>query len=222
MKRIMKNKNISKFVTSLIYIGLGISLIIKPDLVENLFAYLLAAAAIIAGIVHLAVYLFTSVETRIAEDTNGFALGVSLIILGIFVLFKSTMFIILIPFILGFMITFKGVEGIQNILNLRKFGYPVQKSVLIVSLVITAFGLLVMINPFSTMRLLLMMLGAGLLISGLFDIIADIIFTHRLKNDPQPPQTPQAPAEPQPQPLAEPVEFKGEAAEIPFLEVPEE
>lgn len=184
----MKNKNISKFITSLIYIVLGAALIVEPALVENMFSYLLAGAAIIVGLLKLVSYLFTKVETRIEEDTNGFALGISLMILGVFVLMDSAMFIMLIPFVLGFMITFKGIEGIQNILNLRKFGFPIQKGFLLVSLVIAAFGILVMINPFSTKKLLLVMLGIGLVVSGLFDVIADIIFTHKMKKGPQEPE----------------------------------
>ena len=70
----MKNKNISKFITSLIYIVLGAALIVEPALVENMFSYLLAGAAIIIGLLKLISYLFTKVETRIEEDTNGFAL----------------------------------------------------------------------------------------------------------------------------------------------------
>ena len=125
----------------------------------------------------------TKVETRIAEDTNGFAIGISLILLGLFVLMKSTMFIILVPFVLGFMITFKGIEVMQNVLNLTKFGFGYQKGVMIVSLVITIFGIIVMVNPFSTMKILLVMLGIGLLSSGVFDLIADIVFTKTLKKD---------------------------------------
>lgn len=177
----MKNKNISKFVTSLVYIALGAALIAEPRLVEDMFSYLLAGSAIVIGLLKLVGYLITKVETRIAEDTNGFALGLSLMILGAFILMESAMFIMLIPFVLGFMITFKGIEGLQNLLNLRKFGYGMNKGLLIVSLVITGFGILVMINPFSTKKALLAMLGIGLLVSGVFDIIADAVFTHKLK-----------------------------------------
>ncbi|MBR4411275.1 MAG: DUF308 domain-containing protein [Firmicutes bacterium] len=177
----MKNKNISKFVTSLVYIALGAALIAEPRLVEDMFSYMLAGAALIIGVLKLIGYLVTKVETRIAEDTNGFALGLSLMILGAFILMESAMFIMLIPFVLGFMITFKGIEGLQNLLNLRKFGYGMNKVLLIVSLVITGFGILVMINPFSTKKVLLAMLGIGLLVSGVFDIIADAVFTHKLK-----------------------------------------
>ncbi len=182
----MKNKNISKFATSLVYIVLGVALTVQPKLVEDMFSYLLAGSAIIIGVLKLIGYLVTKVETRIAEDTNGFALGISLMILGGFILMESAMFIMLIPFVLGFMITFKGIEGIQNLLNLRKFGYGMNKVLLIASLIITGFGILVMINPFSTKKVLLAMLGIGLLVSGVFDIIADAVFTHKLKKGVKP------------------------------------
>ena len=218
----MKNKNISKFVTSLIYVVLGAALIVEPRLVEEMFSYLLAGSAVIIGLLKLVGYLFTKVETRIAEDTNGFALGLSLMILGVFVLMDSAMFIMLIPFVLGFMITFKGIEGIQNILNLKKFGFPLQKGFLFASLIITAFGILVMINPFSTKKLLLTMLGIGLVVSGLFDIIADIIFTHKMKKGVKPQESAIAEAVESVQEKAEDimedfVEFKSESSDTPTL-----
>ena len=179
----MKNKNISKFVSSLIYILMGLALIMKPGLVEDAFCYILAAAAILMGIVKLIAYMATKVETRIAEDTNGFAVGISLILLGLFVLMKSTMFVLLVPFVLGFMITFKGIEGIQNVLNLKKFGFGYRKGVMAVSIIIVIFGIVVMVNPFSTLKVLLVMLGIGLLASGVFDLLADMVFTRTLKKE---------------------------------------
>ncbi len=179
----MKNKNISKFVSSLIYILMGLALIMKPGLVEDAFCYILAAAAILIGIVKLIAYMATKVETRIAEDTNGFAVGISLILLGLFVLMKSTMFVLLVPFVLGFMITFKGIEGIQNVLNLKKFGFGYRKGVMAVSVIIVIFGIVVMVNPFSTLKVLLVMLGIGLLASGVFDLLADMVFTRTLKKE---------------------------------------
>lgn len=174
-------KNFSKFATSLIYIALGCALIFKPALVENAFSTLLAAAAILIGILKLVGYLFTNVQTRIADDTNGFAIGSSLILLGLFVLMDSTMFIMLVPFVLGFMIAFKGIEGIQNLLNLQKMGIPMAKGYLVASIVIALFGILVMLNPFSTRRILFSLLGVGLLVSGLFDLLADAFFTCKVK-----------------------------------------
>ena len=178
----MKNKNISKFVISLVYIILGIALVIKTNLVEDVFCYALAGCAVIVGVIKLAAYMITDVDDRIAHDTNGFAVGVCLIILGIFVFFKGTMVIMLIPFALGFMITFKGIEGIQNVLNLKKLGYDYSKPMLIISLAIALFGVLIMYNPFATAKVLFQMMGIGLVVSGAADLVADIIFTGKLKD----------------------------------------
>ena len=175
------NKTVSKFVSSLIYVLFGLALLLKPLLVEDLLCYLLAGAAVIIGVVRIIGYLMTNIEERIVEDTNGLAVGMSLIILGIFILLKGTMFIMLFPFVLGFMITYKGVEGIQNAVNLKKFGYPAPMATLIVAAIITVFGIIVMMNPFATAQALFRMLGIGLFVSGLVDIIMDIIFTAKVK-----------------------------------------
>ena len=52
---------------------------------------------------------------------------------------------------------------------------------LIVAAVITVFGIIVMMNPFATAQALFRMLGIGLFVSGLVDIIMDVIFTARVR-----------------------------------------
>ena len=188
------NKTVVKFASSLIYVLFGVALIMKPLLVEDILCYLLAGAAAIIGIVRIIGYLFTKVEDRIMQDTNGLAVGLSLLILAIFILMKGTMFIMLFPFVLGFMITYKGVEGIQNVVNLKKFGYPAPMVTLIVASVITVFGIVVMMNPFSTALALFRMLGIGLFVSGLVDIIMDIVFTIKVRKG-KPEAAEEAPAE---------------------------
>lgn len=175
------NKTVAKFVSSLIYVLFGLALLLKPLLVEDLLCYLLAGAAVLFGVIRIAGYMVTKVEDRIVEDTNGLAVGLSLLILGIFILLKGTMFIMLFPFVLGFMITYKGVEGIQNVVNLKKFGYPVPMATLVVAAIITLFGIIVMMNPFSTALGLFRMLGIGLFVSGIVDIVMDVIFTAKVR-----------------------------------------
>ena len=52
-----------------------------------------------------------------------------------------------------------------------------------VSVIIVIFGIVVMVNPFSTLKVLLVMLGIGLLASGVFDLLADMVFTRTLKKE---------------------------------------
>ena len=113
----MKESNMMKFVTSFIYILFGLALMLWPQTVENIICTMLAVCVIVFGVLKLIGYSVTKVESRIMDDTNGFAAGISLVIFGIFLWFKGTIVIALIPFILGFMITYKGLEGIQNVIN---------------------------------------------------------------------------------------------------------
>lgn len=177
----MKKVNAMKFVTSLIYVLFGLALMLWPQRVEDMICTILALCVMVLGISKLIGYSVLKVESRIADDTNGFAIGASLIVLGIFLWLKGTVIIALIPFILGFMITYKGLEGVQNVINFRKFGYGTSKAVLTSSIIITLFGLMVMMNPFSTARLLFFMLGLGLFVSGLSDFVSDVFFTRKLK-----------------------------------------
>lgn len=177
----MKNKNLTKFVTSLVYILLGLALIIWTSKVDTAICTILAVAAFVVGGFKFLAYFFTKVENRIENDTNGFAVGMSLIILGIFILLKGTMIIVLVPFILGLMITYKGLEGVQNVINMKKMGKGFSKGILILSAIVTGFGLLVMINPFATAKILYLMMGIGLFISGFSDLIADIVFSKSLR-----------------------------------------
>ena len=77
----MKNSGASKFITSFIYILFGLALMVWPQRVESVICTILAVCVIILGIAKLIGYSVIKVESRIANDTNGFAVGISLVIL---------------------------------------------------------------------------------------------------------------------------------------------
>lgn len=114
----MKNQNTSRFISSLIYIAMGLVLIIYPTVIGDTICYMLSGAAVVVGVLQIIGYAMTTVETRVLENNNGLAFGIILILLGVFICLKKELVISMIPFILGFMIAVKGVTGIQNAVNL--------------------------------------------------------------------------------------------------------
>jgi uncharacterized membrane protein HdeD (DUF308 family) len=177
----MQKQNQIRFISSLIYIALGLVLIVYPEAVGESICTVLGGAAIIMGILNVIGYAMTTVETRVTQNTNGLTTGIVLALLGIFIIVKSDLVISLIPFILGFMITVKGVSGIQNAVNLKRLGYESLKGGMISSIVIMVFGIVMMMNPFSTAKLLFIMIGIGLLASGIADMIANLMISRMLK-----------------------------------------
>ena len=177
----MKNKNTSKFVSSLIYIALGLILIVYPTLIGETICWMLSGAAAAMGVIHLIGYAMSKGGSRSDEGANGLATGMVLLLLAVFIVIKEEFVISIIPFILGFMITVKGVIGVQSAINLKRLGYGNFKGSLISAILVTLFGIVMMLNPFSTVKILFTMIGIGLLISGIVDMAANFVMAREMK-----------------------------------------
>lgn len=178
----MKTENTSKFISSLIYVALGLVLIVYPTLIGETICWMLAGAAFAMGIVHLVGYTRARSDAGRESGGNGLVSSVILLLLGLFIILRQEFVISIIPFVLGFMITIKGVIGVQNAINLKRFGYGSFKGSLIAAILVMVFGIVMMLNPFSTVKLLFTMIGIGLLTSGIVDIVANITVTRHMKN----------------------------------------
>ena len=176
----LKNKNTSKFISSLIYAALGLVLIVYPTLIGETICWMLAGAAAAMGAVNLIGYAMSKGDAPSDESSDGLATGIVLLLLAVFIVIKSE-FVISIPFVLGFMITVKGVVGVQSAITLKRFGYGSFKGSLIAAVLVMAFGIVMMMNPFSTVKVLFTMIGIGLLVSGVVDIAANIMMTREMK-----------------------------------------
>lgn len=177
----MKNKNTSKFISSLIYAALGLILIVYPTLIGETICWMLAGAAAAMGVINLIGYAMSKGGTQSDESSGGLVTGVILLLLAVFIVIRQEFVISIIPFILGFMITIKGIVGVQSAINLKRFGYGSFKGSLIASILVMIFGIVMMLNPFSTVKILFTMIGVGLLTSGIVDIAANIVMTREMK-----------------------------------------
>lgn len=99
----------SKYIVSLIYVVLGAIIIAQPTIIGKSFCIILAVTLAIIGGASIASYILTKVEHRVAEGNNGLAYGIILIVLAVFIMLQQELVISLIPFILGLMITIRGV-----------------------------------------------------------------------------------------------------------------
>lgn len=176
----MKNKNTSKFISSLIYAALGLVLIVYPTLIGETICWMLAGAAAAMGVINLIGYAMSKGGTQ-PDESSGLVTGVVLLLLAVFIVIRQEFVISIIPFILGFMITIKGIVGVQSAINLKRFGYGSFKGSLIASILVMIFGIVMMLNPFSTVKILFTMIGVGLLTSGIVDIAANIVMTREMK-----------------------------------------
>ena len=63
---------------------------------------------------------------------------------------------------------------LQNTIDVARTGYEKWWAVFILSIVNIAIGIIVLVNPFETATLLIRIIGAGLVYSGLSDLVATL------------------------------------------------
>lgn len=174
----MRKLNWSGLLLDLIYIALGVVFIIHPEGVESILCYILAAAVAVIGLMYLIGFFIQKADESGHREGNGFAFGILLIILAIFIVVKQTLVISLVPFLFGVMVAIRGLMVIQGMFLMRRLG--INPLIPLVSgLVTMGLGLFVMLFPFETATVLFILIGVGLLVGGLTGIAQEVLSWHR-------------------------------------------
>lgn len=173
----MRKLNWSTILLDLIYILLGIVFIIRPTGVESVLCYILAAAVAVIGLLYLLGYIIQRTDEHGHRQGNGFALGILLIIMAIFIISKQELVISLVPFLFGVMVMIRGLMVIQGAFLFRRLGLHIGIP-LGTGLITMALGLFVMLFPFSTATMLFVLIGSGLLVGGFTGIAQEAMTWH--------------------------------------------
>ena len=176
----MKKLNWASIVLDLVYIALGIIFMIRPEGVESVLCYILAVSVGVIGVLHLIGYIIQRADESGYRQGNGFAFGILLIIMAIFIIVKQDLVISLVPFLFGVMVMIRGLMIIQGVFIFRRMGFGVAIP-LATGLLTMALGIFVMLYPFETATLLFILIGAGMLVGGITGIIEEVILWHLMR-----------------------------------------
>lgn len=175
----LKNVRKNYLLASIFYILLGIVLVIMPETTTKTIWYSFGAIMVVVGVVYTINY-FTreTVPNTIKYDL---VIGLIGIVIGLFTFIKVNVVISIIPVILGFAIVITGIIKLQNALDLKRIGYARWNIILIFALINIVFGIVLLANPFASAKILVILIGIGLMFSGVTDIASNVIFTSQLK-----------------------------------------
>lgn len=176
--KFLKSLKINALVTAILYILIGLLFVLLPDEVTQFITLIVGVALVIAGIVYIIDYFRRwDIEYR----SNGLAIGILLLFAALFLFLQSNLIVTAIPILLGFAVVVSGTIKLQNAIVLNKTGDNMWKPVLVLALVSLALGIVFMINPFATTRVLVILIGVGLMLSGLSDLVIIILMSRRIR-----------------------------------------
>jgi uncharacterized membrane protein HdeD (DUF308 family) len=171
MKDIIKKKEIKGILGSLLLIVLSVFLMLKPIEIIGSLIKVIGMILLICGVFDFANYFVNKKEESLFD--YGLVKGIIEITIGVLFIFKYDLLINLFPCILGLIIVFINIFKLQTAISLKEFESNYMTGVIISSLSII-LGLVIVINPFETIEVVIIVSGAVLLISELSNIIYSI------------------------------------------------
>ena len=149
---------------SVLFMILGLLLIIWPATVRAVICYILGAVFVIFGIIKLFRFF------RSKENAVSLAIGIVCTILGIFVLVRAQALALIFSVIAGIAIIFDSIIRLQGAFAAKKEGAASWKKGLVIALILLAFGIFLLFDPFAGLDAAAIVAGIVLLLDGIAGI----------------------------------------------------
>lgn len=154
-------------ISALAYIVIGLLLAIWPTITATTICYILAVALLLFGIISIFNF-FTS--RTLSYFPTGLVGGLFTLALGVLLFAEAESIIKLIPVFLGICILVSGVVKLCHAFSLHRAGYAGWTIVMVFSIIGIVFGLLMAIDPFMSEAPFLLLVGIGIIYSGVSDL----------------------------------------------------
>lgn len=177
---VIKQKEIKGILLSILLIGLAIFLMLKPMEIISTLIKIIGIFILICGVFDFANYLIKK-ENKLVD--YGLIKGVMELTIGIMFIFKHELLIDLFPSLLGIIIVFINIFKLQMSLNLKDLNDKNYLTGIIISSLSIILGIIILINPFETVEIVVIVSGAVLLLSELSNIIYSIMVLRNIKRN---------------------------------------
>ena len=155
---------------SLLYVGLGIFLVMKPGTALNIVCYALGGVVLACAAVQLIRYFV--VERGVFQSQLTLISGLICLALGVFLLLRSDIVVSILPIVFGLFVIFDAIGRVQNALDLRRCGYDSWKGFLLLPVLSVVLGVVLILNPFGAMETLVMAIGIILIVEGAINLLS--------------------------------------------------
>lgn len=166
--------------TEILVILLGIILLFNPAATTRTICYIIGMIIMAVGVVKLMSYFLMNFEKN--WQRNGFVTGIILIIIGIFFMINVKIIMSIIPFIMGIFVILSGLRKLQTVFELRRIKSDKWLGMLIIAVINTALGILLLSNLIHAAKLMIRIVGACMIYSGVTDLVNVIYMSKRMSD----------------------------------------
>ena len=168
MKAWLKGIKENYIVSALLSIGMGILLIVYPADATRIFCLTIGGLIFLFGLVKFASFFFLDDIRGTVYGKFNLLTGIVLLVVGAWIFLFPEGVIALLPMILGILIAFDGVNDLVRSLRLIR-RYDKWWLTALLSLVTTGVGAYLILRPFSSVNLMVRVIGVLLIVEGVLD-----------------------------------------------------
>ena len=174
-----KEMKVEMIVSIILYVVIGMILIIWPGTTAKIVNYLLSVAFAAGGVYNLGMYF----KKDVVRGAKSFDLsaGIVLLAIALFLALNPKFVVSILPIVLGSVLFISGAIKFQNAVDVARTGYKRWPFIMLLSLVTIVIAVVILINPFDTGKVLMVIIGVALVYSGLSDLVAVFFLQGKIK-----------------------------------------
>ena len=165
----IKGKEIKSILFDILLIALAVFLMLRPLEIVSTLIKVMGIFILVCGVFDFINYFFNKDDGVFFN--YGLFRGIMEITVGILFVFKYNLLITLFPSLLGLMIVFINIFKLQTAIEYKKVENSNYMTGIIISSLSIILGIIVLINPFETVEVVVIVSGAILLVSEISNII---------------------------------------------------
>lgn len=167
MDKFLKDAKVGAILSAILSIGLGIVLIIYPQLSSTVICYTFGAILVICSLFHVFFYF----KNKRENSFMNFNLIIAIItgVIGVWIILNPTMVIMIIPIIFGIVLVVHGIVDIKQAIELKGKYYDYWWIAIIFAFLNIGFAIILFINPFTVVTTVVV-IGISLVYDGVSDI----------------------------------------------------
>ena len=178
-----KNPDLYVLLLSAIYVALGLVLIIWPETSAMTICRAVGGVIILGGLFYILSYFTRNHYGSVIGPS--LAVGLVLVVLGVFVLVRAEAILKAMPFIFGVLLLFDSATKIQTALDLRRLGALRWTAPLAIGAVTAALGLILIWNPFSAVVALNIFIGVCLVVGAVANLTSSLLLARSRREQEQ-------------------------------------
>ena len=156
----LKNWKVQELGGAVALLICGLVLLLMPELTLVTIANVIGILVIIIGAFFLIGYFL---RKELAAGNNDLIKGMVIVCIGIFICVKSELVVSVLPVVLGIGVVLSGILKLQHAFDLKRMGFDTWVRIGLTAAVNIFIGLIVILNPFSTVAWLMRLVGIGFL-----------------------------------------------------------